>query len=331
MALFDFAQYLSSVLSAPITNNSIQPLDGGLTNVTVRATFTPPAVLSQFGPSQHFSSVVLKYAPPFIAEDPSQSLSVHRQAIEARALALLSGGSNATITQVLSSFPTIRIPELIHHDAEQNVLWMTDLGDTLTLSQYLARNPPSSAVERIAAQLGEFLFEFFLATSDPPDDILPAISDATHTQETYSFLSSVTKKVLSSVGNPDAERLAERVGEGLKSNGTVEPCLGMVDLWPGSILIDSRGDCGLVDWEYFGRSTAGSELGMLGTVISPTSLFAQLTEGRSCASAYHSFEKPNDSARQHQVVHLHLPRKLLQAQHGPIVVLQTPGASRIWA
>ena len=259
MALFDFALYLTSFLSAPTKNIFIHPLDGGLTNFTVRATFTPPA---QFKQSRHLSSVVLKYAPPFLAADPSQPMSVRRQVVEAHALSLLSRGSIATISEVLSRFPTIRIPELIHHDTEQNVLWMTDLGDTMTLSNYLASDPPSSNIERIAAHLGEFFAEFFSATRDPSDDVLPP---ATHSEGTYSFLAELTKKILEQAGNADAERLAERVNEGLKSSGTVEPCLGMVDLWPGSILIDSQGDCGLVDWEYFGRSTASSELGMLGT------------------------------------------------------------------
>ena len=267
MALFDFASYLSSVLSVPTKNISIHPLHGGLSNFTVRATFTPPA---QFSQSRNLSSVVLKYAPPFFAADPSQPMSLHRQVVEAQALILLSGGLIASVSQVLSRFPTIRIPELIHHDTEQNLLWMTDLGDTLTLSDYLASNPPSNTIERIAAHLGEFLSEFFSATCDPSDDLLPPV---THHEETYSFLASVTKKVLEKAGNMDADRLAERVSEGLKSNGSVEPCLGMVDLWPGNILINSRGDCCLVDWECFGRSTASSELGMLGIVISPHLIF----------------------------------------------------------
>jgi len=42
----------------------------------------------------------------------------------------------------------------------------------------------------------------------------------------------------------------------------------MVDLWPGNILIDSDGNVGLVDWEYFGLSSAGSEIGMLGEPLS---------------------------------------------------------------
>ena len=47
-----------------------------------------------------------------------------------------------------------------------------------------------------------------------------------------------------------------------------EQCFGMVDLWPGSILV---GDSflGLVDWEYAGKSSAGSELGMLSKSILP--------------------------------------------------------------
>ena len=75
-------------------------------------------------------------------------------------------------------------------------------------------------------------------------------------------LASVTKKVLEKAGNMDADGLAERVSKDLKSNRSVEPCLGMVDFWPGNILINSQGDCALVDWEYFGRSAASSELGM---------------------------------------------------------------------
>jgi thiamine kinase-like enzyme len=78
----------------------------------------------------------------------------------------------------------------------------------------------------------------------------------------------VTKKVLATAGIANAELLTERVNQALQSNGTVEPCLGMVDLWPGNILIDSHCNVGLVDWEYFGLSTASSELGMLGELLS---------------------------------------------------------------
>jgi hypothetical protein len=222
----------------------------------------------QFGQSRYFSSVVLKYAPPFMAADPTQPMSVHRQVIEAEALILLSGCSMPAISEVLSKFPTLRIPEFIHHDSERNVLWMTDLGETQTLSQYLTSDPPLHDIERIATTLGEFLAELFAATRNPSIDTLSLVSNPSHTAETYSFLVSTTKKVLTTAGITNAELLAERVNRALQSNGTVEPCLGMADLWPGNIIIDSHRNVGLVDWEYFGLSTASSELGMLGERLS---------------------------------------------------------------
>ena len=102
MALFDFAPYLSSFLSVPTKNIYIRPLLGGLSNFTVRATFTPPA---QFRQSRILSSVVLKYAPPFFAANPTQPMSFQRQVVEAQALTLLSGGLIASVSQVLFRFP----------------------------------------------------------------------------------------------------------------------------------------------------------------------------------------------------------------------------------
>jgi len=263
MDLFDFSSYLKSVLS--VTPHEIQQLTGGLMNLTIRVSFTPPANLFRSG---YLSSAILKHAPPFMAADPTQPMSVHRQVIEAQALILLSGCSIPAISEVLSKFPTLRIPKLIHHDAERHVLWMTDLGETQTLSQYLTSDPLMHDIERIATSFGAFLAELFRATRDPSDDTVTLVAHPSHTAETNSFLISVTKRVLTTAGIANAELLAERVNQALQSNGTVEPCLGMVDLWPGNILIDSHSNVGLVDWEYFGLSTASSELGMLGELLS---------------------------------------------------------------
>jgi hypothetical protein len=145
---------------------------------------------------------------------------------------------------------------------------MTDLGETQTLSEYLTSDPPLHDIERIATSLGQFLAEFFTATRDPSADILSVVSNPSHTTEIYSFIASVTKKVLTTAGIANADMLAECANQALQSHGTIEPCLGMVDLWPGSILIDSHGNWGLVDWEYFGLSSASSELGMLGEPLS---------------------------------------------------------------
>lgn len=238
-------------------------LAGGYTNFTVRATFTPPVHLSQLGHSQSFGSVVLKYAPPFMATDPTQTLSVQRQVIEADALVLLSGSTIPAIAAVLAKFPNLQIPKLIHHDKGRDVLWMTDLGDTLTLSNYLTSDPPAQEIEQIATALGEFLAELFLATRNPSAEALSHVY-SNGSAEAHSFLISAVTKVLTGAGISDAAVLTERVERSLRNSGNVEPCLGMVDFWPGSILIDAHGNCGLVDWEYFGLSSASNELGMLG-------------------------------------------------------------------
>jgi hypothetical protein len=263
MMLFDFSSYLTSLLSLPPDQINIQLLTGGFTNFTVRATFTPPVHLSQFDQSKSFSSVVLKYAPPFMAADPTQAVSVHRQVIEAEALVLLSGSEMPAISTLLAKFPTLHIPTLIHHDKECNVLWMTDLGEAVTLSEYLTTDPPAHHSERIAMTLGEFLAKFFLSTRNPSAETLSLFTVPSSTTNTLSHLVSTMKNVLATAGVIDAGTLTGRVDQALRNSGTVEPCLGMVELWPGSILINAHEICGLVDWEFFGLSGAGSELGML--------------------------------------------------------------------
>lgn len=266
MALFDFSSYIASLLSLPQGHLSIQVLTGGYTNITVRATFTPSIHLSLLGHPQSFDSVVLKYAPPFLAADPTQTLSVQRQVIEADALVLLSGSAIPAIAAVLAKFPNLQIPKFIHHDKERSVLWMTDLGDTLTLFDYLTSDPPIQEIEQIGTALGEFLAELFLATRNPSAEALSHVTSNSSAEVHLVLISAVTK-VLTGAGIGDAELLAERVERSLRDSGNVEPCLGMVDFWPGSIIIDARGNCGLVDWEYFGLSSASSELGMLGKTL----------------------------------------------------------------
>lgn len=138
MPLFGFASYLARVLSLSEEEVDIQPLLGALTNVTVRAIFTKP----------------------LLASDPSQMMTVHRQVVEAEALAFLAEPSN---TGDLMATSVIQVPRLLHHDVKENVLWITDLGETQTLSEYLLSDtPPSSAqVSGIASVLIKFLAEFW--------------------------------------------------------------------------------------------------------------------------------------------------------------------------
>ncbi len=64
MMSFDFKTYLSKL--DPSQSYTIKPLTGGLVNLTVRAIKKPciPVSGGKF-PSKH--SIIIKYAPPFIA------------------------------------------------------------------------------------------------------------------------------------------------------------------------------------------------------------------------------------------------------------------------
>lgn len=257
MAHFDFHSYLTSKLPSHLqTQIAVQPLQGGFTNLAVWANFQPPVKYE----SHILESVILKYA-----SSPTQPLSVGRQTIEAEALRILGGsGVIPAIPELLRKYAgRVRIPHLVHHDMEQNVLWISDLGETISLSEYLTSTPPpsSSDVKGLATTLGSLLSELFAGTRDPAPDTI-ALLGHPHAGDAVELVGGLAKEVLIHSGITDAEVLAARVEEALRDNGRQEQCVGICDLWPGSILIDPVGRCGLIDWEYFGLSNAASEVGM---------------------------------------------------------------------
>ena len=261
--IFDFAEYISTrIPSLSPGQLALQLLSGGLTNVTVRVSFQPPIGFR----SRQIHTAVLKYAPPFVAAYPTQPLSVHRQTVEARALKILSGSDTSVpqFSSLVAAFPTIRIPELIYHDDERHVLWISDLGNTRTLSKYLTSDPRplDNEVEAIAIQLSQFITEMFRLTSASAEkDIDSSSSDPSDAGDVAQCLAQAAGKIMAEASVPDAEELSMRILRCAKGK-IQDPCLGMVDFWPESILIDPEGNTGLVDWEYFGVTTAGSELGM---------------------------------------------------------------------
>jgi hypothetical protein len=168
---FDFTTHLSKLLSIPPSQITIQVLTGGLLNAAVRASFTPPVDFTRLGHPQSVRSVVLKYAPPYMVSEPWVPLNTIRQDIEARALVLLDPNSESAlpVSSLFTKYPNVKTPRLIHHDFEERVLIMTDLGSSVvTLDDWLTQEPAPlpEDVERIAKDLGRFLGEFVVATSD---------------------------------------------------------------------------------------------------------------------------------------------------------------------
>lgn len=286
MPSYDFTGYLQQRLNTNKEGEfAVEILTGGLTNHTARATFLEPkscigtAALERNGMQYILKSVVLKHAPPFLAADPSWPMSTDRQLVEKRALQILAGDDiefPETKRLVRGGEAEVHIPKLIWHDEESNVLWIEDLGKMNTLSEVLLVEEETDLetnIEKVAAELGAFLFKFYSTTSNPPTSFIADMAKVSDRSRIHNFLVDAALTNLRGAGVEDAKILSERVRDSFdKSDAAdVTKCLGMGDFWPENILVD-LGDpdniapikCGLVDWEYFGVSDAPSELGMFG-------------------------------------------------------------------
>ena len=267
---FDFTTHLSKLLSIPPSQITIQALTGGLSNAAVRASFIPPVDLTRFGHPQSVPSVVLKYSPPYMVNEPSVPYDTIRQDIEARALVLLDPNSKSAlpVSSLFTKYPNVKSPCLIHHDYEERVLIMTDLGSSVvTIDEWLIQEPPPlpEDVGRIATDLGRFLGEFVIATSKPSVELLSLLQLPSNSGLLHQFDEYVVnnlKDVLQGV--PDVDVLTKRVEDAARDFRKRDSCLGMVDLWSKNIVINSDKNLCLLDWEYFGWSNASWEMGLLG-------------------------------------------------------------------
>ena len=270
--VFDFTTHLSKLFSIPPSEITIQFFTPGVVNVTVRASFTPPVDLTQFGHPHSVLSVILKYLPPYVFSEQDLPLNTIRQDIEARALILLDSKSEPTLpaTSLFTKYSNIKTPRFIHHDPEKHVLIMTDLGSSaITIDNWLTQEPAPNPedVERIAKDLGRFQAEFVIATSEPNVELLSLFPSNSGLIDILYEVDSL-KAILSSHDVPDAEILIKRVEDAVRDFGKMDLCLGQVDLWRNNVLIDSDKNICLVDWEYFGLSNASCEMSLLGGLLS---------------------------------------------------------------
>ncbi|KAG9020450.1 hypothetical protein FS837_008210 [Tulasnella sp. UAMH 9824] len=186
-----------------------------------------------------------------------------RQAVEARALRILGGEELEGVVRVLAQSYPLKVPELLFHDTASHLIWMTDLGRSRILSDYiLYESPQQATIATLGRILGRFFGGLFKVTKNPSSDITGSLADSRHLIE---FLTSQTERVAAELPGgvtPEIATLLERMRSALNREAHPEQCLGMVDLWPGSALIDDKGECGLVDWEHFGLTDPGTDLGM---------------------------------------------------------------------
>jgi len=197
-------------------------------------------------------SLILKYAPPYIAADPDTPLDPSRLRIEARCLEALSpGGRLAGVTE-----STVRAPRPVDVNAEVPVLIMEDIGDVPSLDRWLREGGPEmvdTEASEHGRRLGRFLGRLHATTFG--DERYADLFDNRPMQETRLAVQyRGVADMLRTGGVGDAEALgrhAESIGEALLEPGR---CLTMGDLWPPSVLMAGEG-LRLIDWElaHYGR------------------------------------------------------------------------------
>jgi 5-methylthioribose kinase len=197
-------------------------------------------------------SVIVKYAPPYIAADPDTPLDPSRLTIEARCLdALGPEGPLADVTQ-----PSMCTPRVLDFNEDDHVLIMEDLGELPTLGWWLRTDDPDAIRERapvLGQRLGTFIGTLHATTTN--DAACADTFDNRPMQETRQAVQYQGVADMLKTGNvPDAEELGARakaLGEDLLGTGR---CLTMGDLWPPSVLVADDA-LYLIDWElaHYGR------------------------------------------------------------------------------
>jgi len=202
-------------------------------------------------------SLIVKYAPPYIAADPDTPLDPGRLLIEARCLKALSpNGGLANITE-----SAVRAPRPVDVNEEGPVLVTEDIGEVPSLDEWLRAAGGQSRAADAAAQgrrLGRFIGRLHATTCN--DDRYAEPFDNRSMQETRLAVQyrGVTE-MLRTGGVEDAEALGARaksLGQELLEPGR---CLTMGDLWPPSVLVEEEGPnlsgLRLIDWElaHYGR------------------------------------------------------------------------------
>ncbi|KAI9797137.1 MAG: hypothetical protein M1833_005652 [Piccolia ochrophora] len=264
---YDFSGYLSRI--DPLQSYTIEPLKGGLTNFTVRAIKTTSRSTDE-GRFPNHKTLVLKNAPPHAAQSEELPLSQHRQVNESRALSLFTPPDG--LLPHLCRDSDVSVPHLLEFDQDEHVLIMSDLGDSVTFTEYLSLTQGDDKADclrssfltsadasfQLGSRLGRFLGELHsrrtldligrdrLAMFGNPDYVT-----------IFHILNTELTRVLGEFGAADAVELAQRVLVDFhRDDVDEERSFQLGDLWVGGILVSKLDDTwlrlGAVDWEHAG-------------------------------------------------------------------------------
>ncbi|KAI0522258.1 kinase-like domain-containing protein [Xylaria bambusicola] len=275
MASFRFKSYLQLV--DPASRYSITKLSGGLVNLTVRASKTTASEIGSFPGSR---SLVLKYAPPFVAAiGPEAPFSSERQEVEASALKLFDDdGPLAGLRERTG----IRIPKVLHHNVKSSVLIIEDLGPLVTLWDFLSprafegNDLADNRIAEVGRAIGKRVGEFFamLHSTDTVEqvkyasksnpDIAVSVQQLSHSLTKGLVFDVAVKPIRERLATDDAGKLYEVVLSAFNQHSPPdEGCFSLGDCHPGAILLSSwdqlvkdhsdfspEASVAVIDWEF---------------------------------------------------------------------------------
>ncbi|EFR03082.1 hypothetical protein MGYG_06079 [Nannizzia gypsea CBS 118893] len=263
---FDFDSYFKRL--DPLNRWTVERLTGGLVNLTVRATKNRTGSdenegFNKPGRFKGYQSLILKYAPPFVASvGETAPFDQIRQNVEKNALTLFSEPDGPLVSILTET--SIRVPSLVFHDVESNVLVLEDLGllpplsDLLSISWIPSRYPgwPSLSGSyfledcSLCLSIGEEFGHFFasihsrktldLIKSYGCDPKLTQFENGSMKEVVREAAVSTMRQHLVQFDCSEAEKLSQAVEEDFERlevwDG--EQCFNVGDLWPGGVLIE---------------------------------------------------------------------------------------------
>lgn len=221
--------------------DELDPLSGGLLNQVWRVRGRPGSVPE---------TVIVKWAPPYIASAPEVPFDPARLAVEASALQAFSSGG------LLAAVDTrdVRPPLFYGFEEEESLLFMEDAGPFPNVAGWLnGVSVTEQDVDRTGAALGAFIGSLHRISARQPE--LRKVFDNRSIQATRLDLQySQIGKYAHLAGLRDAETLGQTalvLGKRLQEPGY---CVIMGDLWPASIIPTDSG-IRIIDWElaHYGR------------------------------------------------------------------------------
>jgi len=225
---------LSEQLPSFCPVNDLQPLEGGNLNHVWRI-------------KGQENSLIIKWAPAHITNNPEVPLSPKRLHFEAQALELFTEGE---LLETLGS-DKVRPPRRLHFDRRYHLLIMEDVGSLPTLSEWIHLKDHTE----VGKTLGCFIGQLHKLTVN--NEILDKQFNNTDIQQTRLKVQyNPAADYLSKTGLDKA--ISNQVSQKTKTLGQklLEPgrCLVMGDLWLPSVLVN-EGRLRIIDWEFvhYGR------------------------------------------------------------------------------